>query len=107
MNDQKLYIIVRSDLSPGAQCAQACHAMRAFSGQHPERDATWYRDSNNLVVLNVASEGELMQWLEMLQGTGAPVALFREPDFGDQATAFAALPESGRELRKLPLALAA
>ena len=44
---EKLYIIVRRDLAPGAQCAQSCHAMHAFVNEHPALDADC-----NLVVLS-------------------------------------------------------
>lgn len=107
MTDQKLFIITRSDLAPGVQCAQACHAIRAFVAAHSEREADWYRDSNNLVVLSVTDEASLASLCEMLEQSGSPCARFHEPDFGDQLTAIAALPTNPAALRKLPLALRA
>jgi hypothetical protein len=38
----KLYIITRRDLSAGAQCAQACHALSTFAREHPEAHKSWH-----------------------------------------------------------------
>jgi hypothetical protein len=40
--ENKLYIITRSDLPPGARCAQSCHALRAFVEAHPVVDRSWF-----------------------------------------------------------------
>lgn len=47
----KLYIVVARALSAGLKIAQACHALRAFTAEHPKLDHVWYTESNNIVVL--------------------------------------------------------
>lgn len=100
----RIYIIVRSDLAPGLQIAQAGHALRSFAAAHPELDRSWYAGGNNLVVLAVPDEPALAQLLAQLQAQCA-VAAFHEPDLGGQLTAIAAGGEAKRYLRHLPLAL--
>ncbi len=101
----KLYIIVRSDLNPGMQLAQSCHALRAFIDDHPEEERSWHHDSNNLVVLQVPSEEALEDLCASIYYEDIPVSCFREPDLDDELTAIAAGPAAKRLLRELPLAL--
>jgi peptidyl-tRNA hydrolase len=105
--DSKLYIIVRSDLSPGLQAAQACHALRLFTEEHPEEDKKWYTESNNLVLLQVPNETELLALKERAEADGIPASLFREPDVDNEATALALGPEGRKLLCNLPLLLKA
>jgi peptidyl-tRNA hydrolase len=98
-----MYIIVRADLKPGLQAAQACHALRLFSAEHPEEDRAWYEGSNNLVLLQIPNEAELLKLKERANGT--PLALFREPDINDEATALAIAPSGRRLVSNLPLLL--
>lgn len=102
---EKLYIVTRSDLSPGARCAQSCHAMRLFSAEHPEPDRAWYVGSNNLVVLEAENEGALMALAAKARSEGIPASEFREPDFADAVTAVALGGAMSRYLSSLPLAL--
>lgn len=102
---EKLFVIVRSDLAPGAMLAQACHGMRAFAAAHPEIDAAWYRDSNNLVVLEVANEAELVKLCDRAAAAGVEHASFREPDYGDAMTAITLAPWGWRLVSSLPLAM--
>lgn len=46
----KLYIIVHPALSTGLKCAQACHALFAFTQTYPLKTLAWAKD-NNIVVL--------------------------------------------------------
>jgi len=103
----KLFLIARADLAPGAQLAQACHALRAFTATHPAVDAEWYRDSNNLVVLQVPDEPALAALTERAHAAAVPHAVFREFDFGNEATALALAPSGARLVSQLPLALRA
>jgi len=104
---EKLYIIVRADLPPGAQVAQSCHAMRLFVHEHPELDAAWYRDSNNLVCLQIADEQALRRLHERAVESNVAVSLFHEPDYNDEATALTIEPRGARLVRSLPLTLRA
>lgn len=94
---RRLYVVVRGDLPPGLQMAQACHAVREFSREHPDIDV-----GENLVVLQAKHEGELLRiWLhsEAFEGSA-----FQEPDLGNEFTAIA-LDGAARPLvSSLPLA---
>lgn len=100
----KLYVVVREDLPPGALCAQACHALRAFVDAHPEVDRAWYESSNNLVVLAARDEEHLNVLLRRAALQGVATAAFREPDFGDSLTGIAVAPAGWRMLSSLPKA---
>lgn len=99
---EKLYVIVRNDLSPGLQCAQACHAQHAFITKFPERAEAW---KGNLVVLQVSDEKELNELYRVLQWEHYPRVRFKEPDLGGQLTAIATSGDAYKWLSNLPLAL--
>lgn len=103
----KLYIVVRSDLPAGAQCAQACHALRAFVAAHPTIDREWFETSNNLVVLQAPGLDDVARLLRRAQGDSLPVAAFHEDDMGGELTAIALGPAARRLVSSLPLALRA
>ncbi len=102
--DKKLYLVTRADLPPGLRAAQLCHAMREFAEAHPEVERAWYRDSNNLVLLEVADEPALV---ELARAAGELVAVNREPDLGGAVTSVALMPAARGLVRELPLALRA
>lgn len=101
----KLYIIIRADLPPGAQAAQACHGLMAFAQTHSIVANYWYAKSNNLVVLQVPSEACLKHLAARAEDAGIDHAVFREPDFDDTVTAVAIEPAGKRLVSNLPLAL--
>lgn len=88
----KLYLITRRDISPGYQGVQACHAMRQFTADHPERDIEWFKSSNYLAFLSVQNEIELMRLLVAASDHGVRTSAFREPDVGGAITAIALEP---------------
>lgn len=100
-------MVVRGDLSPGAQIAQACHGLREFTEHFPELDRRWYKESNYIVVLNVDSEEHLLKLLDKLDERGVKYATFKEPDLEDSLTCAVIEPsqEAKRICRGLPLAL--
>ena len=101
----KLYLVVRSDLSPGQQAIQACHALREFSEHHPVADQSWYAKSKTLVMLSVPDEDRLVSLQADAKGLEVSCAGFREPDLDDTLTAIALGPDARRLCRGLPLAL--
>jgi peptidyl-tRNA hydrolase len=103
---KKLYIVVRADLPPGAQIAQAGHAVAAFARRARGPFEAWVDGSNNLVVLSIADEAALGSLARALERIGRPVAV-HEPDIGDQLTAiaFEGTDDAGRHVSSLPLAL--
>lgn len=104
---QRLYVVVRADLSPGDQLAQACHAVAAYADDLPNRFSEWMRESGYLVVKAVPDEATLNEVAERVRKVGA-VVLVAEPDLGTTLTALAAGPARAvyRALHGLPLALA-
>lgn len=102
---EKLYIITRSDLPPGAQLAQSCHAVAAFSLAHPDEHQAWAAGPSNIVCLSAADEGSLSGLLALGRDAGFAVAEFHEPDFGGQLTAIALSGGASRLVSSLPLAL--
>ena len=101
---ERLYIGVRSDLPPGLQLAQACHALREFAAAHPALDAAWHAGANNLVVLWLRNEAELEEYARRLAAASVPLAEFREPDLGGERTALAFAGAGKPLVRKLPKA---
>jgi len=103
--DLKFYVIIRSDLPPGAQAAQAVHGAIAFVMAHPTIARYWHLKSNNLVLLQVPNEACLLHLAQRAQDAGIEHEVFREPDFDDTATAVALEPAGARLVSSLPLAL--
>ncbi len=83
----KLYVVVRQDLSPGAQIAQSLHAFREYIQEHPESEGAWYRDSNTIVILGCADERELRKLVRKGLERGLMVSSFKEPDWQYAMTA--------------------
>lgn len=96
----KLYIIVLRSLSTGLKCAQACHAMHAFTSTYPDQTREW-EDSNNIVVLE---HEDIAGTADMLDALGLRLARFHEPDMDDALTAICVEPAGKRHLRALSLA---
>lgn len=94
----RMYVVVRNDLAPGLQIAQACHAAYAFGLYSPDESR------ENLVVLSTdkASLETLVAAVAQRDGGHVP---FYEPDLGDELTACAFDETSRKALSCLPLAL--
>lgn len=103
----KLYLVTRSDLSPGQQAIQAAHAMRQFIAVHPNLDRAWFEFSNTLVLLSVPDEKALLRLLRKAEDRDLKTAVFREPDLNYSVTAVALEPTqaSQRLCRNFSLAL--
>ena len=106
-NTDKLYIVTRQDLAPGAQIAQSLHAFREFIREYPELESNWYNNSNYIAVLSAKDEDELIRFLIRLEKKGIRFSIFREPDFNNEITAIALEPgdKSRRACGSYPLAL--
>ncbi len=104
---ERLYIVTRADLPPGAQIAQSCHALRAFVDHYPELDAAWHAAGGNLVCLSVADEGALDALHEAASAGGLAVSGFWEQDMGDTLTGLAIESRAKKLVRPLKLALRA
>lgn len=97
-----MYVLVRADLAPGLQMAQACHAASYLSAANP---LALYQHPTT-TVLAVDDELELRYWASLHRHkVGDPAGfMFYEPDLDGEPTAFACY-SVGEEFRYLPLAL--
>ncbi len=101
----RLYVVVRSDLPPGSQLAQSCHACGAYAATHTDDYLAWVRGESNIVCLSASSKDELEGLLAQAEARGIKSAAFREPDYAGELTAIA-LEEGARKIvSNLPLAL--
>lgn len=107
LQNDKLYVVTRSDLSNGYQAVQGMHAAIQFIFEHKEVVCDWYQTSNYLGFLSVANESELAQLAEQAERHNIRFSVFREPDINDQVTAIALEPgaKSKKLCNKLKLAL--
>ncbi len=81
MSSQKLYVLVRKDLSKSQQAVQAGHAVAEYLLHGPI--TKW--ENGTLIYLGVNNEQELVDWKMQLNN----YIEFREPDIGNQITAIA------------------
>lgn len=116
---QYQYILVRGDLPPGLQAAQACHAAFDFATVYPEITRKWKRESNYICILQVPDESTLLDYAAKALAEDVKFVLFHDPDVPSSDgldsrddgkvgsfTAFAVEPgEFYRHLSSLPLAL--
>lgn len=103
---EKLYLVLRGDLTPGQMLPQTGHGLRSFIAAHPKLDAAWHEYSKNLVVLTVPDEKALWDLYQKAKSRGAPASYFREPDLNNSMTCVGlGLSEGGRLVGSLPLAL--
>jgi hypothetical protein len=94
---EKMYIVVRNDLKPGLQIAQAVHAAIAF--------ALTYEEGENVVVLQAPDEQTVSDLVTQARRLDYQALSFSEPDLGGQVTAGAFGGEAKRLLSTLALAL--
>ena len=80
MKPERLYFVVRADLSEGRRAAQLIHAMDDWAATHGPQQGT-------VIVYEVPTEEDLL--LVWGHVEGARRILFRESDFGGAATAMA------------------
>lgn len=88
----RFYVIVRRDLAPGPQLAQAVHSAIQFTQEWPDLAAPWYIDSNYLVVVSVPTEDDLRDLADQAKELGVRYSITQEPDYGDEWTALALQP---------------
>lgn len=103
----KLYVVVRNDLPPGVQLAQAIHAKDEFAMQFPDINKAWYEQSNYICVLQVENEETLDALMDKAWYSNIKYSCFSESDRNGEHTAAAFEPgEAAKELCKdLQLAL--
>jgi hypothetical protein len=95
---EKFFVVVRADLDPGLQLAQACHAAYALGVSSPRAER------QNIAVLG-ATRAQLETLVQRVAERGDCHQAFYEPDLGGELTA-CALDGSVRKLvSSLPKAL--
>jgi len=81
---EKMHVIGRTDLGIGLFTAQVVHAARQLQHEHPEVEAAWFQDSNNVAVLGVpdevALEGTLPESVRADQSVDGAIETRRVPD---------------------------
>ena len=82
---QKLYVLVRKDLSRSQQAVQAGHVVAEYLLRGPK--TLW--GNGTLVYLGVRDENDLKWWYQQIFDAGFPVVAFYEPDRNYEATAIA------------------
>jgi hypothetical protein len=87
--------LVRTDLSPGQQVVQACHA--AWDACSTFHDPG--HEHPHLVVCGVPDESTLKHVLEQLRERGVRLRAFTECDIGNELTALASEPLAGAARR--------
>jgi hypothetical protein len=102
---EKLYVVVRGDLSPGDQLAQSAHAVSAFARTHRELHDAWSDSNKNLVILAIENEAALEDLLLAATQAGIPWSDFHEPDLRNERTACAFTDGVSKLVSSLPLAL--
>ena len=99
INNQKLRVVTRRDLTPSQQAVQSAHALVDFQYQHSVEATEWQTKSNYLAFLTVADEEQLIKLISKAILTGIKHTVFREPDIDNQITAVAFEPsEASRKL---------
>lgn len=101
---KKLYVITRSDLEPGLEGAQACHAVATYCLRHTDEAFDWTQDEN-LIWLSTPNKEALEELVHKLKEAGILTATFHEPDVGNELTAVAAREEATPFVSSLPCAL--
>jgi len=85
----KLYVIVRNDLSRSQKTVQAIHASAEFLLH--DKKHIW--DNGTVVCLKVKDEKELLDLESKIKTWSIPYRSFREPDTGNDMTALALVGE--------------
>lgn len=102
--ENRLYILIREDLSNAQKAVQAGHAIAQWMIEHHHKHE-WH--NGTLIYLTVPDEQVLTEWFEVAQIKQLPCSCFREPDMNDQMTAIAILADekSKKMFAKLPMML--
>lgn len=93
--NEYVYVVVRTDLTPSQAAVQACHAVLE-AGRSSLLEAVQHP---HLVLCGVRNESALAKSLNRIKDAGIACQEFKEPDIGNQLTAFATKPVSGDSRR--------
>ena len=99
--------MVRADILPGYQMAQAAHSAIQFVFDHNEIAKIWHETSDYIVILNIDNEDKLKELMVEAERKNIKFSTYREPDLEGQYTAIAFEPSKKTKslCRGLKLAL--
>ena len=105
LDETKLVIITRSDISPGYQVVQSTHSIADFAAEFPQQFKEWKEESNSIICLSVKNEEELLRLYDKFEEK-TPAVKFFEPDV-DEFTSICLYGTKNvrRSLSHLPLCL--
>ena len=91
---ERLFIIVRRDLSCGQRAVQSCHALAELMRKHGDDPQVreWADRHKTLVILGVRDRREVLRWRRRLGDARVACEAFSEPDMSDEETALAVHP---------------
>lgn len=94
--NSRLYVLVRTDLSPSYSAVQAGHAVAKHCITFPEK---W--KNGTLIYLRIPTKKEFVKWKYKLHNRGKEFVTFYEPDINEETAL--ALESDGRLFRSLQL----
>lgn len=94
----KLYVLVRRDLSHSYRFVQGAHAVAEWCLKYPDQ---WQNET--IVFVEVNNQYQLLNWVDILTANKVQFQTFKEPDLNNQITAIAAL-NNDQLFKKLHLA---
>ena len=105
LNETKLVVITRRDISPGYQAVQSTHSVADFAFEFPDTFVKWKLESNSIICLSIKNETELKKLQDKFKYL-TPSIIFYEPDV-DEMTSIClyGTPEIRKKLSHLPLLL--
>ena len=105
INETKLIIITRSDISNGYQVVQSTHSIADFAFEFSETFFKWKSESNSIICLSVKNEFELQKLYHKYKDITESVMFF-EPDVNQfTSVCLYGTPKIRKSLSHLPLAL--
>ena len=105
INETKLIVITRSDISSGYQVVQSTHSIADFAFEFPEIFSKWKSESNSIICLSVKNEFELQKLYHKYKELTESVIFF-EPDVDEfTSVCLYGAPKIRKSLSNLPLAL--
>lgn len=84
---EKMYVIVRNDLSVAYRCVQGAHALSQYAMELNESFSVW--DNQYLIFLSTPNLITLKEFVKQLKKQNVVYSSFKEPDLGNQITAIA------------------
>lgn len=95
----KLYVLIRKDLTTSQQAVQAGHAVAEYLLKTKNNKWT----NGTLIYLGVPNGKKLKSWCDKLNFLDISYVCFKEPDLNNEITALAVIPEDANIFKNLQL----